>query len=304
MHIKLRHIEVFHAVMEEGSVSKAASRLNLSQPAVSTALSRLEDLVGYSLFYRSKGHFSPRPEAFQLKSDAELSVMAIERFANRARLIGRGGTGFLRVGSIGGPAFAMLPQLISDFGVTNPLVDIDLQVRSSAQISYLVGNGQLDIGLVEAPVAAASVSSIELKLPCVCIFREDSPLAAKPFVEPHDIMEHRLIGIEKANQVDRRLAAACSAQGVAVHASVNGFFFAVVRRMIAHGGGVALVDALNGALDLDDGVIWRPFVPRIQYDIALVTHSATSLSAPAEKFIDAVRSAFAQVNEELSDSKV
>lgn len=83
MHLKLRHLEVFHAVMEEGSVSKAADRLHLTQPAISIALSRLEDMLGFPLFHRSKGHFAPRPEAYLLHMDAELSILAVEQFSNQ-----------------------------------------------------------------------------------------------------------------------------------------------------------------------------------------------------------------------------
>jgi DNA-binding transcriptional LysR family regulator len=284
MHLKLRHLEVFHAVMEEGSVTKAAERLNLSQPAISTALTKLEEMLGFALFYRSKGHFTPRPEAFLLNEDAELSLMAVEQFANRARLIGRGGVGLVRIGAIGAPAFALLPELISAFVTDHPLVEVDLQVRSSTQISYLVANGQLDIGLIEAPVAAASIVATEIVLPCVCIMREDSDLAFKHAVTPQDLVGQRLIGIQNVNQVDRQLREVCSAAGVEIETTVRGFFFAVVRRMISAGGGVALVDALNGMQTLSDGVVWRSFEPRIDYRIAMITKVGAELSKPAKDF--------------------
>ncbi len=284
MYIKLRHLEVFHAVMEEGSISKAATRLNLSQPAVSIALTNLEEIVGYSLFHRSKGHFSPRPEAFLLKSDAELSVMAVERFGNRASLIGRGGTGYIRVGSIGAPAFSVLPRLMSRFTAENPLVEVDLQVRSSAQIAYLVGNGQLDIGLVEAPVAAANVTAQEFEVPCVCIMSEQSSLAGMQSLGPKDLSGHRLIGIDRGNQVERALQKTCADAGVPLNIFMRGFFFAVVRRMVSEGGGIAVVDALNGMQELADGVVSRPFQPTIHHRLAIITNSISDLSQPAQQF--------------------
>ncbi|MCR9158831.1 MAG: LysR family transcriptional regulator [Rhodobacteraceae bacterium] len=284
MYIKLRHLEVFHAVMEEGSISKAATRLNLSQPAVSIALTNLEEIVGYSLFHRSKGHFSPRPEAFLLKSDAELSVMAVERFGNRASLIGRGGTGYIRVGSIGAPAFSVLPRLMSRFTAENPLVEVDLQVRSSAQIAYLVGNGQLDIGLVEAPVAAANVTAQEFEVPCVCIMSEQSSLAGMQSLGPKDLSGHRLIGIDRGNQVERALQKTCADAGVPLNIFMRGFFFAVVRRMVSEGGGIAVVDALNGMQELADGVVSRPFQPTIHHRLAMITNSISDLSQPAQQF--------------------
>ena len=289
MHLKLRHLEVFHAVMEEGSVSKAADRLHLTQPAISIALSRLEDMLGFPLFHRSKGHFAPRPEAYLLHMDAELSILAVEQFSNRARLIKEGGTGLLRIGAIGAAGFGLLPGLVARFSSENPLVEIDLRLRSSHQIAYLVGNGQCDFGLVEAPVAAPSLNSEAFSLPCVCIFPGDSHLRHKEQISPRDLAEERVVGIQDNNQVDRQMRSVCAEAGFEWRAPVNGFFFAVVRRLVAEGAGVAIVDALNGCLPLNDGVLWRPFVPEVRYDTALIVKSGAELSLPAQAFIAMIR---------------
>lgn len=289
MHLKLRHLEVFHAVMEEGSVSKAADRLHLTQPAISIALSCLEDMLGFPLFHRSKGHFAPRPEAYLLHMDAELSILAVEQFSNRARLIKQGGTGLLRIGAIGAAAFGLLPELVARYTNDNPLVEIDLRVRSSHQISYLVSNGQCDIGLVEAPVAAPTLEVEQFSLPCVCIFPSGSALEQKDRITPADLADHRLVGIQDSNQVDRQVRAICAEAGFEVRAPVHGFFFAVVRRMVAEGAGIAIVDALNGCMPLQDGVSWRPFEPEIRYDTALVVKAGAELSLPSQAFIQIIR---------------
>ena len=60
MRIKVRHLEVFNTVFEAGSVSRAAERLNLTQPAVSIALKNMEEVLGFLLFHRERG-FLRRP---------------------------------------------------------------------------------------------------------------------------------------------------------------------------------------------------------------------------------------------------
>lgn len=291
MHLKLRHLEVFHAVMEEGSITKAAEALNLSQPSISTALTKLEDMLGYKLFIRSKGHFMPKPEAYLLHSDAELSLMAVEQFASRARLIGQGRVGLIRVGAIGAVATGVLPELISAFSKENPLVEIELQVRSSSKITYLVGNGQLDIGLTEDPTAAPAVTTSSIAVPCVCIFHETSPLKKLTKVEPKDLIGQRLVGIQRGHQVDRQLVEVCAKDRVEPETPIHGFFFAVVRRIVANRGGVAIVDALNGLQSLQDGVLWRPFHPRIDYQISLISKSGVAPSKPARDFSERIREA-------------
>jgi DNA-binding transcriptional LysR family regulator len=61
MGITHRHIEVFRAVMQSGSVTGAAGLLHTSQPTVSRELARLEQVLGFSLFDRVRGASSLQP---------------------------------------------------------------------------------------------------------------------------------------------------------------------------------------------------------------------------------------------------
>jgi len=69
--MRLRHIEVFHAVMQTGSVSKAAELLGISQPAASKVLGHAESALGFRLFERIKGRLRPTAEAAILFVEAE-----------------------------------------------------------------------------------------------------------------------------------------------------------------------------------------------------------------------------------------
>ncbi|MDR5781015.1 LysR family transcriptional regulator [Caballeronia sp. LZ065] len=81
--INLRHIEVFYAIMQTGSVTGAARLLNVTQPAVSAVLKHLESRLSMPLFVRAHGRLSPTPEARMLLPD----VAAIfERLGSVERL--------------------------------------------------------------------------------------------------------------------------------------------------------------------------------------------------------------------------
>lgn len=64
--MRLRHIEVFNAVMLTGTVSRAARLISVSQPAVSRILQHAELQLGFALFQRSKGRLVATPEALTL----------------------------------------------------------------------------------------------------------------------------------------------------------------------------------------------------------------------------------------------
>jgi LysR family pca operon transcriptional activator len=56
--VKLRHLQCFLAVADQGSLQKAATRLAITQPAVSKTLAELEDMLGVALFVRGRGAVS------------------------------------------------------------------------------------------------------------------------------------------------------------------------------------------------------------------------------------------------------
>lgn len=64
--MKLRHLEIFYAVMTCGSLSRAAESLNISQPAASKALKNAELKLGFKLFQRVRGKLLPSSEALTL----------------------------------------------------------------------------------------------------------------------------------------------------------------------------------------------------------------------------------------------
>lgn len=295
MRLKLRALEVFHAVMEEGSISNAAKRLNLSQPAVSVALANLEEDLGFALFHRSKGAFAATTEAQLLHEEAEQSLLAIGRVASRAKQIREGGAGSIRVATFGGPAINYLPRIISEFTATRPRIEIDLHVRSSRQVLPLVGGGQADIGIVEAPISAPSLEFEIFAFKCVCLVREDHPLAAVDVITPRHLDGQQIIGIMPSHVIDRQVERIFAKEVIELISPIKCYFFAIARNLVRDGVGVAIVDPANGLADIPDGVVGRPFRPVVTYEMSLVRRAKVQLSPVAQAFFDLLRQRLANL---------
>lgn len=289
MHLKIRHLQVFRALLESGSITRAAELLNLTRPAVSIALSRLEAEVGFRLFHRSKGFFAPTAEALLLHEEAERSLLSIERVQARVREIRSGTTGTLSIASNGACAINLLPWVIADFQQTHPGVRIDLKVRSSRKIAAWVAGRQVDIGLIDAPAPVADVDATIVRTPCVCIMREDDPLCGTDIVTPGRLAGRSVISITGDHAIDRRLDGLCAERGIAIQRRVSSSYFAIARNMVRAGCGVALVDLVNGTARLGDGVTARPFEPLINFDLALILPSGKPLSNAANAFLAALQ---------------
>ncbi len=82
--IELRHLEALVAVADEGSVTRAAARLHLAQPAVSRTLRQLEQRLGATLLDRSSAGAVPTPAGLVVLDDARAALAAVDRMRGSA----------------------------------------------------------------------------------------------------------------------------------------------------------------------------------------------------------------------------
>lgn len=289
MRIKLRHLEVFNALFEAGSVSRAAERLNLSQPAVSIALGNLEAELGFRLFHRDRGFFAPTNEALLLHEDVQQGINALSRIDRQAAEISSGAAGRITVATNGVVAFNLLPGLIAAFRKDFPGTLVDIHVRSSRQIATLVHNRQIDIGFIDVPVPVSGLHAEKYPMECVCIFRADDDLAKFRQVSPENLRNRNVIAVTGDHSVDHQLRRVMSDADQTLEQHVSSSYFAIARNLVAAGTSVAIVDPINGKAPLNDNVTWRPFTPRIVHELAVVTSQGKPLGLVASKFRERVR---------------
>ena len=117
---------------------------------------------------------------------------------------------------------------------------------------------------------------------------KDDPLAFKDVIYPNDLAGRSIVSITGQHTVDRQLDAYLANAGVSVERYISSYFFAIARNIIAVGNEIAIVDPTNGKAHLNDGVTWRPFVPRIDHEMAVITPSDQSLGQAAGGVYDLI----------------
>ncbi|MGY8527296.1 LysR family transcriptional regulator [Paracidovorax citrulli] len=151
--METRHLRYFLAVVDHGSVSHAANWLGIAQPALSTALSRMENELGLRLFERSRRGATPTPAALAILEDVRTSVTRIDAAARRAQEIARGSAGQLTVGLVSSALFDTLPRALRELRRRAPGVRVVLREMSNAEQADALQTGEIDIGLMHTPVA-------------------------------------------------------------------------------------------------------------------------------------------------------
>jgi DNA-binding transcriptional LysR family regulator len=138
----VRDIEIFRAVMNAGSTSKSAGLLEISQPAVSQAIRRLETTADFKLFERVRSGLIPTQEAIALMREVDRYFVGFEVIEHRIRSLRSYGLGRLAIASIPALGVGFLPRVIAAFDATSRDVQISLQVMSSREVHEKVSAGR------------------------------------------------------------------------------------------------------------------------------------------------------------------
>lgn len=188
MNLTIWQLVTFREVMRSGSISKATSSLNRTQPAISALISALEEELGFDLFIRDRGKLTPTPEAHYLLEEANEILLRLERTKQALNRVREIETGQLRIACHPAASSVFMPQLLTTFLADKPAVELTLVMRDSTTIADLIASQQFDIGLAETPAAPrASIQQIDFDLECVCVMPAGDAMAGLQSLGPQEL---------------------------------------------------------------------------------------------------------------------
>lgn len=177
--MELRHLRYFVAVAEELNFRRAAARLRVAQPPLSTQVRQLEEEVGARLLDRNSQRVALTAAGAEFLTRCRLILRDAEEAAGAARRAARGETGRLAVGFVSSLAQSVLPRVLREYRRRFPDVELSLaEMDSTHQIEELAAR-RLDLGFIglglprESPELALAVVAEES---LVAALPEDHPL--------------------------------------------------------------------------------------------------------------------------------
>ncbi len=142
---------------------ESSARLNMSQPALSVRIQRLEDELGFLLFHRSATGVSLTKEGKLFLPQAMRSQTQMDHLVEEAQLIRRGDVGRLRIAYTPLSFFTQVPELIQKFSSSHPDVEIILEERLSEDIEEALSLDYIDAGFVHGPITKAGLTFYQLQ---------------------------------------------------------------------------------------------------------------------------------------------
>lgn len=192
--LELRHLRTFAAIAETHSLSKAAARLHLTQPAVSHQVKALEDLYGVPLFERKTMPLRLSPAGqrlLHLARDVEQRVSEAERDLSR---IADGRAGQLRIAVECHSCFDWLMPSMDAFRERWPEVEMDLVSGFHADPIGLLGEDKADLVIVSHAIKRPGIVFHPLfRYEVSALLAREHPLASKPYLTARDFTKETLV---------------------------------------------------------------------------------------------------------------
>lgn len=158
--MELRHLRYFVAVAELGSVSRAAEKLFIAQPPLSTQIKQLEDEVGVKLLVRYPRGVRLTDAGSAFLVEAKDLLARSERAKRLARHSNAPTGGVVRMGYVPSAGHAVLPRMLRRIREVRPDAEIDVAELITPQQVHALSSGEIDLGLARAPITSGRVVAV------------------------------------------------------------------------------------------------------------------------------------------------
>jgi DNA-binding transcriptional LysR family regulator len=289
--VNFRQIQCFKAVMETGTVTAAAERLGVSQPAASKALAGLEHDLGFKLFDRRRGRLEPTAEARALYEEVERVFSHFAYIRDFAKELGQFKRGRLVVAAMPALCHSWLPRAVARFLDGRDQLSLSIETRSSLKVVEYVAAQQVDIGIAMLPLDdPAVVSEPLMRIPGVAVLPDGHAKCGKPVLGPEDFRNERFVSLSTLDRSRVMIDSVFEAAGVPRRLFVEAALGNVACALVREGQGVSIVDAISANEKQGPGIVVRPFRPRIEFVVQLLRPLQRPRSHIADAFVDALRS--------------
>jgi DNA-binding transcriptional LysR family regulator len=288
--MRLRQIEIFHAVYVNGSISGAARALGISQPSVSKMLRRAEDQVGFPLFNLVRGRLIPTDEAhalFREVGDVFDRLTSLQRTASNLR---QSGGGHIRLGVVPSIGLSVAPEAIAAFRRAQPNVTFDVQTLHHQDLVRALQARECDLAIAYDPPAHPRLSVEALaEGELAILFRKGAVAAGSGRLSLSILDGGDLIDLSASGPLGDLFAAATVRQGIGFRASVSVQTFYIAAALVQNGAGITVVDEYTARAWPSPDLDFRLVEPPLRFTVACVFLDERPLSRIAQRFVASLR---------------
>ena len=255
MNITLRHLRIFEAVARCGSISRAATEVHLTQPAVSMQIKQLEELIGIPLLeqvgkrmFLTEAGEELREHARDIAARVAEVNVAMDQFRGLER-------GLLRLAVVS-TANYFLPAVIAEFNRMHPGVRVSLQVANRDSVLSALADNSTDLAITgRPPEGLDAVAQHFMDNPLVVIAAPSHPLTAMASIPLQLMMQESLVVREAGSGTRAAMERHLASQGAVYRAGCECSTNEALKQAVRAGLGLGVVSVQAIELELQTGCL-------------------------------------------------
>ena len=297
--MEIGQIEAFERAVREGSFTRAAETLNLTQPAVSTRITALETELGGPLFERRGRRLELTPLGERFLPYARRILDVIADSLQEVRSFNAGRQGVVKIAAPTPFVLSFLVETLDQFRKQYPAVDILIRERNKTTIYEMLHDRTITLGLVNAPIFDRQMQRLaRFQDPIRAVVGAQHPLATGDPLHTSDIYNHTIFRVsmfpEMTIFVDELVEHARAGSGGAVIAVP----MVMALRLVILGQGVSFLPEsyVRGAIESGE-LVYLDLVdmPHLVSQPVLITHKDRQLDTMHEKFVRVLKTRWHQM---------
>jgi len=251
--VTLRQLRAFMAVLDEGSVSRAAERTNVTPPAVSLQLRQLEGLLGIALLERLPQGFTPTDAGREVLAAARRIEHALAECADAIAMVRDGEAGRIALGVISTAKY-FAPRAVAAFKRLHPKIEIRLMVGNREEMLAALEGYDLDLAITGRPPDAFPVDQEVIgDHPHVIVAPPDSPLAGRTGLRLADLGDQSFLLRERGSGTRILVHGLMRAAGLDPHLGMEIGSNETIKQAVIAGLGIALISWHTVAHEVQEG---------------------------------------------------
>lgn len=295
--MEIRVLKYFLAIAKEGSITKAADSLYLTQPTLTRQIQNLEQELGQKLFVRGKYRVSLTPEGLIFKKRAEEIIDLVEKtcaeFASTNEVI----KGDIYIGCGETDSMKYIAVVMKELQNEYPEIKFHIYSGNAEDVTEKLDKGLLDFGVLIQPIDLSKYDYLTLPKKDVwgVIMRKDSPLAAKKVITLKDLLNVPIIASRQMSKKYSKESGFLDWFGkefnnLNIAATYNLLYNAAI--MVDPGIGYAVsLDKLANTSE-QSSLCFRPLSPKLESGLDIVWKKNQVFSPAAQLFLTKLKEKF------------
>jgi DNA-binding transcriptional LysR family regulator len=239
--IQLAYLEAFAEVDRAGSITAAAERLFVSQPAVTARIQALERALGCSLFVRGRSGSRLTEAGRALLPHAHRALTAIEVGRRAVADVVEGGGGRLTIGAAPAVSTYVLPAALHRFQEGHPRVQLSVRSGHSEEVLGMVLREEVEVGLMRPIQHAEVISSPLYEDELVLVVPRGHDFAARGEIRMGQMATEHLILFDRTSSYHELTSSIFRQAGIAPRGYLEVDNIDAAKRMVEQRLGIALL---------------------------------------------------------------